>query len=46
MCCHCTATFFERAVAPRFVHMACRTEAFTEIRRRIVPKASGVVVEV
>jgi ubiquinone/menaquinone biosynthesis C-methylase UbiE len=46
MCCRCTSAFFERTVAPRFVHMACRIKAFSEMRRRIVPKARGVVVEV
>jgi ubiquinone/menaquinone biosynthesis C-methylase UbiE len=46
MCCRCTSTLFERAIAPRFVHMACQVKAFSEMRRRIVPEARGIVVEV
>lgn len=41
----CTG-FYNRVMAPRFVDSAYRTTFVTEQRRRVVPAASGIVVEI
>jgi SAM-dependent methyltransferase len=46
MCENCLASFFQRVVVPRFVHMGCGMRRFSEMRSRLIPEAGGVVVEV
>src|SRR5262245_8475112 len=46
MCRNCIASVFDRIVVPHLVHVGCRMDAFSRMRRHIVPKAGGVVVEV
>ena len=40
------ASFYERRVAPLFVRTGCSLGVFSRLRERIIPEASGVVVEV
>ena len=40
----CTA-FYERHLAPRLIHGTCSLGVVSEQRRRIVPRAEGVVLE-
>lgn len=44
MCQH--KSFYDRHVAPRLVHAGCSAEAFAMMRERIIPRASGVVVDI
>lgn len=37
--------FYERHLAPRLIHGSCSLRAITEQRRRIVPRAEGLVLE-
>lgn len=47
MCCtSCQGSLFQRYVVPRLVHTACSMQAFSDMRRALVPMASGTVVEV
>jgi hypothetical protein len=45
MCASCPS-WYGRHVAPYVVHAGCSADAFTRMRRRMVPLAQGVVVEV
>ena len=38
--------FYGRRIAPRLVHRGCALRPVTQQRRRLVPQASGVVVEI
>ncbi|MDO9061445.1 MAG: class I SAM-dependent methyltransferase [Bradyrhizobium sp.] len=38
--------FYDRHIAPRLVHAGCSVEEFSAVRKRIVPRARGIVVEV
>jgi SAM-dependent methyltransferase len=38
--------FYDRHISPRLVHAGCSVEEFSTMRKRIVPRAKGVVVEV
>ena len=40
------ASLYERYLAPRLVHGACSLNVIAEQRRRVVPRAEGVVLEV
>lgn len=40
------AGFYDRHLAPRLVHGACSLNVITQQRRRVVPRAEGVVLEV
>jgi ubiquinone/menaquinone biosynthesis C-methylase UbiE len=46
MCCNCTASFFARTIVPQIVHRGCSMEAFSTMRRIVVPEARGIVVEI
>ena len=39
-------SFYDRHISPRLVHAGCSVEEFSAMRRRIVPRARGIVVEV
>ena len=39
-------SFYDRHISPRLVHAGCSVEEFSTMRNRIVPRASGIVVEV
>ena len=39
-------SFYDRHVSPRLVHSGCSVEEFATMRKRMVPRARGVVVEV
>lgn len=39
-------SFYDRHISPRLVHAGCSVEEFSTMRRRIVPRARGIVVEV
>ena len=45
MCASCQS-WYGRHIAPYVVHAGCSADAFTRMRRRMVPLAQGVVVEV
>ena len=45
MCCSCLSRHWRR-ISPYIVHAGCKTAAFAEMRRRMIPQAEGVVVEV
>lgn len=45
MCLACSS-WFHRRVAPHIVHFGCSAEAFSHMRRRMIPSAEGRVVEV
>ena len=45
MCLSCWSWYGHR-LAPYVVHLGCQSKAFEEMRKRIIPKAEGVVVEV
>ena len=38
--------FYDRHISPRLVHSGCSADEFSRMRKRIVPRARGVVVEV
>lgn len=42
----CHKSFYGRRIAPRLVHCGCSTDEFANMRERIVPRASGTVVEI
>jgi len=44
--CQTCLSWYARCVAPYFVHAGCSAGAFTQMRRRVIPRAEGVVVEV
>jgi ubiquinone/menaquinone biosynthesis C-methylase UbiE len=44
--CSREASFYDRRIMPRFVHGGCSMHAFTRMREKIIPKASGLVAEV
>jgi SAM-dependent methyltransferase len=39
-------SFYDRHISPRLVHAGCSVEEFATMRKRIVPRARGIVVEV
>ncbi len=43
--CH-DKSFYGRHIAPRVVHIGCSADEFAAMRERIVPRATGVVVEI
>ncbi|TGQ03248.1 class I SAM-dependent methyltransferase, partial [Mesorhizobium sp. M4B.F.Ca.ET.215.01.1.1] len=45
MCQPCLS-WYARCMAPYFVHVGCSARTFTHMRRRLIPRADGVVVEV
>lgn len=44
--CQTCLSWYARCVAPYFVHAGCSAGAFAQMRRRVIPRAQGVVVEV
>jgi hypothetical protein len=44
--CQTCLSWYARCVAPYFVHAGCSAGAFTQMRKRVIPRAEGVVVEV
>jgi SAM-dependent methyltransferase len=38
--------FYDRYISPRLVHSGCRADEFSSQRRRIIPRAKGIVVEI
>jgi SAM-dependent methyltransferase len=44
--CEACLSWYGRHLAPYFVHAGCSANTFTSMRRRMLPKAKGVIVEV
>ena len=44
--CRSCFSWYERRIAPRIIHAGCSANAFSRMRRRMVPLAQGIVVEV
>jgi ubiquinone/menaquinone biosynthesis C-methylase UbiE len=44
--CQSCLSWYARCVAPYFVHAGCSANAFADMRRRMMPQAEGIVVEV
>ena len=44
--CRSCLSWYGRRIAPYLVHAGCSSDAFSRMRRRMVPHAKGVVVEV
>lgn len=44
--CQSCLSWYARRVAPYFVHAGCSANAFAHMRRRMIPRAEGIVVEV
>ena len=44
--CQSCLSWYARCIAPYFVHVGCSANAFAQMRRRIIPLAEGIVVEV
>jgi SAM-dependent methyltransferase len=42
----CHKGFYDRHISPRLVHCGCSADEFSSQRRRIIPRAKGIVVEV
>lgn len=42
----CQRNFYDRCISPRLVHCGCSADEFSQMRERIVPRASGIVVEI
>lgn len=38
--------FYDRYISPRLVHSGCSADEFSSQRRRIIPRAKGIVVEI
>jgi ubiquinone/menaquinone biosynthesis C-methylase UbiE len=44
--CQTCLSWYARCVAPYLVHAGCSAGAFARMRRRVIPRAKGIVVEV
>lgn len=44
--CQSCLSWYARCIAPYLVHAGCSADAFGRMRRRMIPRAKGVVVEV
>ncbi|QPC91961.1 class I SAM-dependent methyltransferase [Mesorhizobium sp. INR15] len=44
--CQSCLSWYARCIAPYLVHAGCSSSAFTHMRKRMIPRAEGVVVEV
>ncbi|MBZ9992753.1 class I SAM-dependent methyltransferase [Mesorhizobium sp. BH1-1-4] len=44
--CQSCLSWYARCIAPYLVHAGCSASAFADMRRRLIPRAGGVVVEV
>ncbi|TGQ64173.1 class I SAM-dependent methyltransferase [Mesorhizobium sp. M00.F.Ca.ET.186.01.1.1] len=44
--CESCLSWYARCVAPYVVHAGCSAGTFTQMRRRMIPRAEGIVVEV
>jgi ubiquinone/menaquinone biosynthesis C-methylase UbiE len=44
--CQSCLSWYARCIAPYFVHAGCSANTFSQMRRRMIPQAEGLVVEV